>query len=799
MLRTIRLFWRWLTPRQRTALVAVLVAMPLTAVLRGASRSTSEIPDWASRWYSDWPYGLFDILVNAAILFMLLSGLVRLWLHTSRSESESEKNPDADTSTEYRLLDDAAVSLEGSDALDRTAFVKKLSRTVVLPHGARSLVLALEAEWGAGKSSVINLLMRELKDHPDRPLIVQFNPWLVTGQNRIFRAFFSQFSASLLEKGERELASELVEFGETLEELLPSGGRALPRIGLQRIRRLTGRIPVIDLEGQKDHLSQSVQDFGRPIVVIIDDIDRLPPKDIRTMFQLVKAIAAFPRVTYLLAFDPAPVDEALRFGRTYRSGRDFRDKIVQANLPLPRVRYSARRAFFESLLNERLAAWKITLSQAEHERLARAIPLALAALRTPRDMKRALNKALLAAETVRGEVNFADVLVFETLHSKFPKVADLIRQNPRVVHPMGISDDDGTGDHIVAMVRAQTSNRKDKADRRREFLRMYPGHAAELDPLLTFLFPTYFESDFEQDSAAERLLDDRETLMKFVYQGLHGEFLSAQEAEAFLNNEDGRAARLADAVESDSLSAWLEHVTRHVAGKTIAAPSLLIRDVARAVNRAYTKSKNDSSSEARRFMMAVSIAVPESERLRALEMLLTDTETAAVGEEWLIGLLSDAGLWNDGNYLGPGRARVGARRRVEWQQIQSLVSLKDTWLATIRALGAKRLLQSYPNAISALFRWGQLAEPPYAEVRGVLERALDNQETAIEFMLRFPPGIGLSGIEKLLTRRSMERLQAALSAPELPSHIRDRFLEFFEELEQTPNPNGSEEEVFDRA
>ena len=380
-----------------------------------------------------------------------------------------------------------ALPVDGNDELERTGFVETLASTVVLPTNANSLVLAIEAPWGEGKSSVLSLLLRQLDKHPDSPLVVSFNPWLATGRDRIFRAFFSQFSAALLEEGEIRLAERLVSFGETLEELLPSGARALPRIGFQRFRRILGRIPVIDLEVEKQNLRQAVIGAGKPLVVVIDDLDRLAPEDIRVVFQLVKAVADFPRVAYVLAFDPEPIDSALSFGGDEEKGRQFRDKIVQANFPLPRVPYATRRRFLTKKLNERLKAWKIDVSHREEQLLERAIPLGLAALRTPRDIKRVLNKTLMTAENVRDEVNFADVFVFETLHAKFPKVANLIRQRPRVVDPSGYGDEEPTSSVYAEMAREHMGEKKTKSDKLSEFTDIYPDDRQTVGGLLEFL------------------------------------------------------------------------------------------------------------------------------------------------------------------------------------------------------------------------------------------------------------------------------------------------------------------------
>jgi predicted KAP-like P-loop ATPase len=84
--------------------------------------------------------------------------------------------------------------------------------------------------------------------------------------------------------------------------------------------------------------------MDRPIVVVIDDIDRLPPEEVRTIFQVVKAIGDFERVGYLLAYDPEPVAKALSFNNTY-DGRLYIEKIIQSSYSLPGFGYSNLKIF----------------------------------------------------------------------------------------------------------------------------------------------------------------------------------------------------------------------------------------------------------------------------------------------------------------------------------------------------------------------------------------------------------------------------------------------------------------------
>ncbi len=763
------------------AVLAALVTMYL-----GRGSSETALGAWF-QYFSPWPYGFLDWLTNTVILVVL--ALISVWaFQKARSALKTESVDDERVSTKYRLFDDVPVSLKGTDELDRNAFVETLSRTVVLPPRANSLVLALEAPWGAGKSSVLALLRREIAGHPDEPLVVNFNPWLATGHDRIFRAFFSQFSAALLDEGEKELADGLVSFGETLEELLPSGARVLPRIGFNRFRRLLGRIPIVDLEGEKQSLCDAVADTGRPLVVIIDDLDRLAPDDIKVVFQLVKAVADFPRVAYVLAFDPEPIDRALSFGTDDDKGRQFRDKIVQANISLPRISYRTRKQFFTSKLSDRLRAWQISLSQREERLLERAVPIVLAALRTPRDMKRVINKTLITSEGLRDEVNFADILVFETLHAKYPKIADLIRSNPRVVDPSGYGDEELSGSEISAMVRERMDEEKGKSEKLKEFVGLYPEDQQAPSGLLQFAFPPIFEEmpDAEDhDLSGDRRIAVHQNLLKLLYLGVHGDLLSAQEAAMFFSEKESRSAILGDTLEARSLPAWLAHLRQFVPSASISEPANLIRDIVLAVNSLYQKARIDASSDARWLLLDILEKVSAPDRERALEELLGNRDTASVGEEVLTSLLRDAGLWDNGEYFGIEALRPNAPGKFESPTPEILVELMELWLSTVRGLGIRHVILFEPNAVGVLFRWGQLSEPAFAEVKSELDNALDDSMLIGPFLELFPPGISLDGTEKLIHETAWRKLREAFDSVDVSDAIKNKFIEYYDGNEPT--------------
>src|SRR5581483_12027624 len=88
------------------------------------------------------------------------------------------------------------------------------------------------------------------------------------------------------------------------------------------------------LDKQKAKVGKALSTLDKPIVVLIDELDRVEEAEIKIMAQVVRSIADFPQIAYVLAYDEQRVLQALGNGHEER-GRSYLEKIVQLQFPLP--------------------------------------------------------------------------------------------------------------------------------------------------------------------------------------------------------------------------------------------------------------------------------------------------------------------------------------------------------------------------------------------------------------------------------------------------------------------------------
>lgn len=223
------------------------------------------------------------------------------------------------------------------DALGRRQSSASFARHVLEIDTSRGVVVGVLGPWGSGKTTFVNFA-RESLTHSGVP-IVDFNPWMFSGADQLVERFFIEVGAELkLKPGLAEIGKDFEEYGE-----LFAGMGWLPVVGpwIERARggaKILGKLMSTRREGvrgRRERLEAALTKLDTPLVVVLDDIDRLTTAEIRDVFKLVRLTASFPRVVYLLAFDRERVEQAL--GEQGIPGRDYLEKILQLAVDLPAV------------------------------------------------------------------------------------------------------------------------------------------------------------------------------------------------------------------------------------------------------------------------------------------------------------------------------------------------------------------------------------------------------------------------------------------------------------------------------
>jgi predicted KAP-like P-loop ATPase len=325
------------------------------------------------------------------------------------------------------LMPDRPIDRLEDDRFESAHFAKRLAESICEIAPNQGMVMGLYGAWGTGKTSLLQLVLHYVRQAPEatRPLIVRFNPWWFSGYEDLVRCFFDQMQAALRKPGGPNsiVRRQIADFAELVS------AAPVPYAGAAKLVAAIIRPKPKEPTELKERIECALRLYARRILVVIDDIDRLTAEEIRTVFRVIKAVADFPNLVYLVAFDKDVVTKALGDGSHIR-GDDYLEKIVQVpfELPLP-DKAALRQVLFERLadiVGESNSVFdKGYWSTIYYDGIDHFI-------RTPRDVVRLTNTLAVTHSSVEGEVNLADFVAIETLRVFCPSFYDIVRRNPEL-------------------------------------------------------------------------------------------------------------------------------------------------------------------------------------------------------------------------------------------------------------------------------------------------------------------------------------------------------------------------------
>src|SRR5579862_3417427 len=368
-----------------------------------------------------------------------------------------------------RLQGDRPIKSETEDVLGFSSFADALALSLTEMAPDDGLVISVEGEWGSGKTSAIELthrrvVLRELAHETSTELgvlekqdwdsvekrwdeiidtrrthLIRFNPWNFSGQENLIRAFFTQVGAIIGHPPEGKIAravKRIVDYlpnagavvGGSVGAVAGHGVGAGAGIGVGRALGETAKSFVgspVTLESAKRELGDALRESAKRIIVIVDDLDRLLPSEMRAMFSLAKSLGDLPNIFYLLSFDRQVVTSALEKGEE-PVGAEFLEKIIQVQLKLPPPWEPEIRQLFVTRVDAIIGGAVVQ----DQSRWQSAFQQAVAPyFKTPRHVNRFCNTLQVIWPNVAGDVDITDLILVTTLQHFEPSVYQMVFDN----------------------------------------------------------------------------------------------------------------------------------------------------------------------------------------------------------------------------------------------------------------------------------------------------------------------------------------------------------------------------------
>jgi predicted KAP-like P-loop ATPase len=228
---------------------------------------------------------------------------------------------------------DRPITRREDDRLGFTPVAEHLARAIADLPAAQGFVFGIEGKWGSGKSTLINLTVDSLKSYGDAaPEIILFSPWLVGGRDELLQNLFDELATAAVKidpieidvpdddaswwmKLRRTLSQDKLSEFQKKERLKKAIGQKLKSFGhvattISKVTKLasTFGLPGAELASsaidrssefakelatggsiskRKAALVDALKFLSRRIVVFVDDLDRLEPREASEVLRLI--------------------------------------------------------------------------------------------------------------------------------------------------------------------------------------------------------------------------------------------------------------------------------------------------------------------------------------------------------------------------------------------------------------------------------------------------------------------------------------------------------------------------------
>ena len=348
-------------------------------------------------------YGELDSFLIFYISFLVgfFSGKIynsKIWKkgHSPRKESNEKSNLDY-----VPILLDEPINDTKDDLFRYAGLARSLAHTIRINSFDKSYCIGINAPWGKGKSSFLNLLRNELLEDAGI-LVVNFNPRASVNVNSIQSDFLSTLASSL-SLYHTGMKSNMKDYIEDLN-ILADNTPWMKMLGLVRIK---------DATDSREKLQEGISTIGKKMVIMIDDLDRLMTDEIMEIFKLITKNAAFKNTIFITTYDKDYINGIFKNSLYIPQKHHFSDKYFNMEIDLPDCN---KKILSNFLLNELVKmANKGYLTACNEQRLQHAFnkfsTYAERYLLSLRDVKRFLNTFCASYIPIQDEVYFEDYII----------------------------------------------------------------------------------------------------------------------------------------------------------------------------------------------------------------------------------------------------------------------------------------------------------------------------------------------------------------------------------------------------
>jgi len=235
---------------------------------------------------------------------------------------------------------DDAVRSGDKDTLGRLPYARRAAELISSTHSSESsIVFGLSGPWGSGKTSLVNMIVEALVEAHPEWAIARFTPWATSDVAGLLGEFYASLAEALpKQRGQqvRKVLALTASVAAPTAKLIPYVGEATAE-GTRRAGDALATSPSWQVAFGK--ASRKLKELRKPILIVVDDIDRLQADELMALLKVVRLLGRFDGVQYLLAYDDETLYRTMSASSAVNphdgTAERFMEKIVQYPLFVP--------------------------------------------------------------------------------------------------------------------------------------------------------------------------------------------------------------------------------------------------------------------------------------------------------------------------------------------------------------------------------------------------------------------------------------------------------------------------------
>lgn len=355
------------------------------------------------------------------------------------------------------------------DLLNRGLIINELKDAMTLEHGGNAFTIGVEGEWGAGKTTLINLTLDKIinENNTHIKIISDFDPWIFGTNEALLVSLYEEILKCV---GVKYNTFKLRHDLKKLTSILASVSK---QTWFDKL--FDDHFGYSDLKQMKRELTEILNKENEVVIIVFDNLDRMNSENVLFLFKLIGTIFDLPHINYVLSYDDKRLDDI--FSESLKINPKYKEKIINQVISIPGPDRDKLNEIYTTCISNILSKKQVI----KLENINDYIDFLTKKVNDLRNFIRILNSNINRVFFYYSFLNLNELLVLELIRFRNKHLYELIKINNKILISLDVQK--------KADVFSFRLDKEDCKNKRAEFLKyLRENYSEDLDMVL-FLFP----------------------------------------------------------------------------------------------------------------------------------------------------------------------------------------------------------------------------------------------------------------------------------------------------------------------